>query len=404
MRCKLLGFLDNAQENNFSLRMDAMRLGKDELAWGCLIRALTAARIPDQAVAVGREAIQRGVIMSDSLIFFLLEALRAMSRWREADTFFRSSIDSGIAPHERTVGSLLRTLTAPKTRRFVDPERIIELARLPEEPSPRFRVVSLVALASIGEVEEAKRVFRFLEKEAHPDPADERAFSILIGSYASYLEKGVPEHVRDRDIRGWYVQFNASLDELWGKYMSFYGKVPPGKQAKEARSRAFQRYLWSKSRCMCCEEAADALEDVLKDRAAKKWLNIGQAHFAAVLTGVEITCDTVVLERILDLMEQEGVRHDHRSLAFSIGAMLGQGDTVGAVKLVQRNLPSLVTTHALENQRGYRVKLLLRRLEMLLQSVRESGGEGESAREVARVCRRLETHLESSLREGGNWR
>lgn len=401
----VLGWFDHASERNLSGCLDGLKLGSDDLAWGCLIRALTGANLPIQAVAVGREAMQRGVVMSDSLIFFLLEALRAMGAWQEADAFFRSAVDAGTLPHERTVGSLLRTLTAPGTRRFVDRSRVIELVRLPKEPSVRFRVVSLIALASIGEVTEAKSVFGLLEKESDGGQADERAFSILIGSYASFLERGVPDNSTDKDIRGWYAEFIGGLDDAWARYMAAYGGVPPSRQAKDARSRAFQRFLWAKSRALRPADAVDALEKAVDDKASRKWLNIGQAHFVAVLSGVEATCDTGVMERVLELMAREGVPHDHRSLAFCVSALLGQGDTDAAVRLVQTHLPSLTTPHALEHQRAYRVRLLVRRLQMLVESARDAGRHARAVGELSSVCRRLEERLKrASGASGGSWR
>lgn len=387
--------------------IDAMDIGSNPLTWGCIVRALTAIGEPELAVDVSREAYAAGLPSSDSMTFFLLEALRASGRWQDADAVFQASLASGVTPHERTVGSLLRTLTLPAARRFVDVDRIEQLARMPKEPTARFRTVALIAASSVGRVDLAHEMYAGLEEAAAPNPPDERSSSILIGAYSSLVESGAPPDVID--VEKWHEQVVNKIDVLWAKFEKQIrskgrtSRLPP--RMRDARSRAFQRYLWTKSRCLCCADAARALEDALGDRRFRSELNISVAHFAAVLSGCELTCNVDVLQRVLQLMHEECIQHDPRTLAFAIGALLGQGYTSGAVALVRAHGPAIRSSVALSRQRDYRVSLLLRRLDLLADSVRETLCDNKVNRELWSLSSALENHLRSSsTRPGSGWR
>lgn len=390
-------------------RIGTMPLSNDEVAWGCVIRALTAVGDPQSAVEAARAALEAGVPPSDSLTFFVLEALRACGRWRDADDTFEAALAAGVQPHERTVGSLLRTLTAPAVRRFVDAERIVTLARIPKDPSSRFRTVALVALASVGEVALAREMHEALVRAAAPNPPDERASSILIGAYASLVEPGAPHDVVD--VAAWHARICDEIDELWTQFSTQFtdvrtsgGGSAMAARKREARSRAFQRYLWTKARCLRVADAASALENAVADNNMRNALDICTAHFAAVLTGVELTCNAQVLERVLRLMHRERIAHDPRTLAFAIGALLGHGDTHGAVALVRAHGPAIRDGVALAKQRDYRVALLRRRLDLLADSVQDAMNDPAVNAEIASLSEALHAHLRSSSRPRGSWR
>eukprot|EP00171_Calliarthron_tuberculosum_P017645 IDg17645t1 len=331
-------------------RLAAMQLGQDEVAWGCVVRALTADGEPMAAVEAARSAVAGGVLPSDSLTFFVLEAFRKCGRWRDAGDTFDAALAAGVVPHERTVGSLLRTLTAPPVRRFVDPERIVKLAHLPKEPSTRFCTVALIALASIGQVDAARKMHDVLVRAAAPNPPDERASSIFIGAYASLVEPGAPHDIVD--VTSWHARICEEVDEQWALFSSHFSDASASERGsaarrkREARSRAFQRYLWTKARCLRVAEAATSLEHALSDAQTRAALDICTAHFAAVLSGAELTCDAAVLERVLRLMHREHLAHDPlRSLSPSVHCLDTVIRTVPSHSCVRMVRPSATRLH-----------------------------------------------------------
>ncbi len=390
-------------------QLEDMELGKCEMGWGCLVRALTKSGDGATAVDVARGALDAGTPMSHSLFFYFLEAYRECGRWREADALLRSveNLEGGTEnsilnatdySKERAVGSVLRTITAPAARRFVDADRVVELASSISEPTSRFRTAALIALSSVGRTKEAREMYDGLAKDLHPNPPDERALSILIGGYCARIEVGAPD---DADLEQWYGETCDEVDELWGMYRERVFKTTPNRRDKEARSRAFQRTLWTKSRGLRAADAADQLaEAVVRYR---KDFSVGTAHFAAVLTGTELTCDVETLHRVLELMEAEYIPHDPRTLAFSVGAFLGGGNVYEALQLVREQSNLLLRSNRLAEQRDYRVALLVRRLDMLMQALDEKKLM-KGKKEVYEIAQEFKAHLEKHSGPTRGWR
>lgn len=393
-------------------QLESMELGKCEMAWGCLIRALTKSGDGETAISVAHSAFDAGTTMTNSVLFFMLEAFRECGRWQDADTLLRSVQERGIVGgtesmtrseeliEERSVGSLLRTITSPAARRFVDSKRVVELAtNVIKEPSSRFRTVALIALSSIGETKEARQIYDGLLKDAYPNTPDERALSILIGGYCARIERGPPD---DSNIEQWYKEICEEVDELWKMFQSLASiTTQPRRREKEARSRAFQRVLWAKSRALQVSDATEQLAKIAREM--KDEFNIGTAHFAAVLTGTELTCDVDTLRKVLELMEIEYIPHDPRTLAFSVGCLLGGGDVYAAVALVREQSDYLLHATRLAEQRDYRIALLVRRLEMLVYALAEKH-DLVAKKEIEDIAREFKRHLELHKGPTRGWR
>lgn len=382
-------------------RLDAMELGVCEVAWGCVIRALT--KLDSKlAVEVANIATSRNVPLTATMTFFTLEALRANGRWADADALLEASPRAPDRMHERMVGSVLRALTAPHARKFVEPERVVTLAASIENPTIRFNRVALLSLCAVGRSNEARAVFNTIYEQSKPKAVDERAYSVLIGCYCAAVDIGPPSECVE--VQAWYRDLCDELDEVWERYRVDFSHKPK-KTAMEARSRAFQRVLWAKSRALHVAEACDMLDDACGDPALKAEFNVGRAHFAAVLSGAELTCDTKSMKRVLEVMQREGVHHDPRTVAFVIGASLGTGDVAAACKVVSEEAPRIL--ESLRHERDYRVALLLRRLEMLKDAVRDARLGNDTQDEVCHLMRRLKRHLnrrDEGFRPSRGWR
>jgi len=404
---RILGWDANAGvTENIDATLEEMNLEFCEMSWGCLIRALTKTGESSIAVDVAHAGFKRGVASSPALIFFMLEALRGCGRWKDADALLQATIerlksdyeDEIELSQERLIGSVLRTLTAPAARRFVNLDRVVELTNSIAKPSLRFRTVSLIALCSVGRMKEARSMYDEIVKDVAPDRPDERALSVLVGGYSACVEIGPPDHTSD--VGAWYESICAEVDAVWKEYQTMFPDMPTSKRSREARSRAFQRVLWTKSRSMKAAECVDELAEVCSDKWMKKACGISTAHFAAILSGTELTCDTETLGKLITLMENEGIMHDPRTLAFVVGTLLGAGDSMGALGEVRKNGAYILAANSLVTERDYRVSLLVRRLEMLEEAVTEKS----SKIEIKGICSELKNHLRTHKGPTKGWR
>lgn len=367
---------DWRNRGNLDATLDAMNLGRDTVAWGAVIRALSKSDKADLALAVVDGAMIRNVGMTDSLLHLTIMALAKTENWKQADWLFDHVVQQGVKPRDRTIASLLYALTGRVGRRHIPPERIIELTKMVSTRSDRFLVSSLNALASVGLVDEATEAFRALAQLQPSGIAQERAYAVLMGVYGNHVELCLPRiENSDIDTTQLYDKLNTAADELWHEYLASYQKRRPDASNRMARVSVLTRYLWAKTRCLRINESVDILSEIQKSPSDWPWLELQHFHLTAVLGAIELSCNTAHLERVLAIMNDAKMLHDMRSLAYTVGTYVADGNPAAAFAAVKASSRQVLSPQALNaGFMQYHVAILLRRLQMLDSALRQSGG------------------------------
>lgn len=372
--------------------LDNAGLGKDTVAWGVVVKALTKLQMSNAAVEVVDYAMGKGVGMTDSLLHLTIDALRIGKRWREADWLFKTAMKKGVNASERTVASMLLALSDRDAKRTVSVSRVEELVGMVENPSQRFLSSALLVLGSFGALKRAEETFARITDGAKGNVADEYAFAWMMGAYGNYVDSGWEAAGAENDNEGRYEEVNRKADATWETYLETYGRRRPMAKMKKLRLGILSKYLGAKTRCFKIDEAIDVLRNVVRDGERYRWFELNQVHFASVLGAVELCCDVVQLKQILEVMEENGTRHDIRSLAFSVGTYIGNGDVGTGLALVRAEAPRLVADDYFDSYlRHYHFAMLQRRLEMLSSALREGSGKVKDLDDIIAVLKQRRT-------------
>lgn len=328
-------------------------LGHSAGSWGVVVRALCGLGLPHAAVAVADKAVNLGVPMTDGFLQITLDALRMTGRWQDAAWLFETSIQKGLTPSERTISSALRALTCRNARKLVDVEQVDRVAALAENASEPMLSNCIVAFSAIGAVAKVEQMFTQLALQ-HACTPSKFCFSARMASYANFIElldDTTVDEVRREDI---YGELNEKADGCWYEFLRAYRLVESSKGLSESddsekmtgsqttnakhaveNSNVLKNYLRTKVRCFKTDEALAVLENIVDRGRQSPGINISSAHVATVLGAIELCSDVGMLERILKVMRESGVRHDMRSVAFTIGTFLGDGDLERALRTVR---------------------------------------------------------------------
>lgn len=328
-------------------------LGHSAGSWGVVVRALCGLGLPHAAVAVADKAVNLGVSVTDGFLQVTLDALRMIGRWQDAAWLFETSIQKGLTPSERTISSALRALTCRNARKLVDVEQVERVAALAENASESMLSNCIVAFSAIGAVAKVEQMFAQLALQ-NACPPSKLCFSARMASYANFIElldDTTVDEVRREDI---YGETNEKADGCWIEFLRAYrlletsgglsesddiekttgSETTIAKHAAE-NSNVLKNYLRTKVRCFKTEEALAVLENIVDRGRYSPSVNISSAHIATVLGAIELCSDVDMLKRILKVMRESGVRHDMRSVAFTIGTFLGDGDLERALRTVR---------------------------------------------------------------------
>lgn len=352
-------------------RLNKLRIGRDTVAWGVLVKALTKLDRADAAVAVVDVALGQGIGMTDSLLHLTLDALRVLGRPRQAEWLFDEAIRKGVKPRELTVASLLLTLTAKLAKRAVNVAKIEELVDMVPEPTPRFRSTALLVLSAVGSLQRSEKLFESMAKEGTPS---EHAFTAVMAAYGRYFDAGWETGGAEEDTPAARAGVAKRAEKHWMAYLASYGSSKPNNaQLRRLRVVLLHRYLLVKTRCCRLGEAVNLLDEVASGDIIGMGLTSG--HVSGVLGAAELACDVTEMRRVIGVMEKSGLRHDVRSLTYCIGTYLGDGNLGEALKLVRTEAPRLLADgYNADGLKEYHWTLLGRRLEMLASAMKEAGG------------------------------
>lgn len=370
--------------------LNSIGLGRDTLAWGVLVKSLTKLDSAETALAVVDESMRQGAGMTDSLLHLTIDSLRRLQRWREADWVFTTAVEKGVKPSEITLGSILLTLTSKRARRVVDRARVEQIVEMAKHPSPKFMRVALMALTSVGIMERAEALFYELGHQEEDGIPNEASFGYLMTGYGNYLELLTIEDIDHVTVNKKYEDINKKSDLLWEMHLQHYGHQVARRSKRETKNLLLRNYIRVKTRCFKVKEAVDVLEEVVSNREKYPMLEVSTGHICTVLGAVELSCDVEQLERLMNIMQVENINHDMRSLAFSIGTHIGDGNLTAALKLVKEELAEVVQRETITMQfRQHHPILLVRRLETLKTGLREAGiGNVEYLEEAVRSLQR----------------
>lgn len=329
-------------------------LARSAGAWGVVVRALCGLGLSHAAVAVADNAVKLNVLMTDGFLLVTLDALRMTGRWRDAAWLFETSIQKGLKPSERTISSALRALTCPNARRIVDVERVERIAALAENASQSMVSNSIVAFSAVGAVANVEQIFRQFATQYGCAPS-KLCFNARMAAYANFIELIDDTTIDEVRKEGVYEEINAKAVNCWHEFLRAYQVVetkpnefgecddrekmagPFSKSSKDTmeNSNVLKNYLRTKVRCFKIDEALAVLEDIVNEKVLVSNFTIGSTHIATVLGAVELRSDVDMLERVLKVMSKSGVRHDIRSVAFTVGTFLGDGDLERALRTVR---------------------------------------------------------------------
>lgn len=364
------GSINWRQKEQVADRLDGLGLGRDTVAWGVLVKALTKLEQAEAAVDVVDIAMGRGVGMTDSLLHLTLDALRVLERPRQAEWLFDTAVRKGVKPRERTVASMLLTLAAKPANRSVNVARIEQLIDEVPDPSPRFMSTALLALTTAGSLQRSEQIFARMAQEGTPS---EHSFAALMAGYGNHVDVGWEAGGAEEDTAVARAGMMERANEHWRMYLTAYGGTKPSAQVKRVRVALVHRYLRVKTRCCKLGESVDVLDQLAEDRMPG--LEVTTGHISGVLGAAELACDVREMRRVVGVMERAGLRHDVRSLTFCIGTYLGDGNLGDALKLVRKEAPRLLADgYSDAGLRDYHWTLLGRRLEMLARAMKEAGG------------------------------
>ncbi|PXF49017.1 hypothetical protein BWQ96_01155 [Gracilariopsis chorda] len=370
--------------------LNSIGLGRDTLAWGVLVKSLTKLGSAETAIAVVDVSMRQGVGMTDSLLHLTIDSLRKLHRWREADWLFTTAVEKGVKPSEITLGSILLTLTGKSARRVVDRARVEEIVDMAKHPSPKFMKVALMALTSVGLMERAEALFYEVGHHQEDGVLNEDIFGYLMTGYGNYLQLLTVEEIDHVTVNRKYEEINKKADLLWEMHVQHYGHQVARRSKREAKNMLLRNYIRVKTRCFKAKEAVDILEQVVLNREKYPMLEVSTGHICTVLGAVELSCDVEQLTRLMHIMQVANINHDMRSLAFSIGTHIGDGNLTAALELVKEHLAEVMKRETISMQfRQHHPILLARRLETLRNGLRDAGiGNVEYLEDAVRSLRR----------------
>jgi pentatricopeptide repeat protein len=343
-----MGWCDERAVADFDGLVEHLNFGRDTYAWGLVMLALNQTQRPETALELLERLKARGIAVTDSLCHLAIEACSALGRPEDAEKLFQDLLDRQVEPKERTVGSLLRVLTsAGPSRRScpnADPARIQELVALVSDPSPRFLTASLVAFANVGYVDGAETSFEAVAEHCEGNIPDERAFMVLMRSYASQIIREVPPNTPESQISKWYADCVRRADKLWSRYLSSYGAQAPGPDQAYARRTIFPKYILIKALGFELSPALELLREALESEQGtlRTYFKPGILHFAALFSGIERACDAQVLQDALEVMSRAGIPLNDSCLASAVGTLVFHGSPAHAAKLTAVCAPSLL--------------------------------------------------------------
>lgn len=352
-----------------------MKIGSDALAWGVMVKSFTKLRRPEISIALVDMATKAGVPMSDSFLHLTIDSLRMLNRWQEAHQLFQSSLLRGIKPSEMTLASMLLAYASRSARADVKREYVEQVVDLPEAPTPRFLSAALTALSAVGSIARAEDCMRQLEYHSENGKSGELTYHTLMGCYGYYLERLNPEELSEMTSSS-YIGIGKTIDKLWEKYLKNYGDQ--GVFVGSINPATFLgKYLHVKTRCFQIVECIEMLESISDDAKMCKNFDIDIAHISTVLGSVEHSCDVKQMQRLLHLMERHNLTHDMRSLAFTVGTLVGDGSLKQALELARKEVPLVVgAADRKMNRRRHFPILLERRLLALRQGLSDGDSGG----------------------------
>lgn len=364
--------LANASEQAITERMRQLAFGRDTVAWGLVVKTLTKLGAPHAAVCVVDTAMQAGVGMTDALLHLTIDALRHTGKWREAVWVFERAIEKGIVPHERTLASVLLAYSSRHARIHADIDAVERIVDMAQTPSPKFMSVALVALSSVGNLSGTETLFETITNSSPNGEADEFSFSCMMVAYYNYLERFGRQDEDSRDQMNQEV--SGKIDALWMRYLKAYRLKRPSGMRRNERDDMLTKYLRVKTRCFRNSDAVAVLEDISNRNSFYPWISIRIAHITAVLGAIELSCDIVLLERLLAVMEKCNLSHDMRSLGFAVGTYVCDGNLKAALELVrEKGSQALCRVTPSQGYRDYYPVLLLRRLQLLASGFKDIG-------------------------------
>ncbi|KAI0565668.1 hypothetical protein FGB62_16g34 [Gracilaria domingensis] len=363
---------DNGDEELVRI-LNGLGLGRDTLAWGVLLKALTKLGKAETAVAVVDVAMRQGVGMTDSLLHLTIDSLRGLNRWKEAEWLFNTAVEKGVRPSEMTIGSILLSLTSRDARGVINKNRIEEIVDMAKHPSTKFMTAALMALTSVGLIERAESLFYEVGQNHASGVPGEEAFGNLMAGYGNYLQLMPAGIVDEVSTNGKLEEINKKADLLWELYMKHYRIPKIGSLSRTAKNMMIGNYLRVKTRSYKIKEAVDVLESLVVSPEEHPALNVRIGHICTAMGAVELCCDVEQLRRLTEIMEKGDIRHDMRSLAFAIGTHIGDGNLVAALNLAEEHLNEVSESGPFSPQfRQHHPSLLLRRLQTLRSALKDS--------------------------------
>lgn len=358
---------------NLSEALEPVALGRDSLAWGVLMKSLTKLGYAELAVDLMDLAVKRGVGMTDSLLHLTLESLRSLQRWKDADWLFTTAVEKGIKPSELTLASLLRALATRAARGGVELDRLQEISDMAEHPSPRLVTTCLMAFASHGAIDRAESLFHELGRNRRDGVPEEQAFGHLMSGFGNFV-KIMPAEKTDLAGGQSYDEVNTKASRLWTLYMNHYRLQRPTGSTRSIRLSLLANYIRVKTLSFKNTEAIELLEEIAGNRGQYPWLELNMFHVSAVLGSLELSSDVNGMMRVLQVMKTARLKHDIRSLAFSVGTYVGDGALSEALTLVRSEIPGLLASDAVDHSyRKHHPILLLRRLRALDRGFKDAG-------------------------------
>eukprot|EP00178_Gracilaria_changii_P000339 TRINITY_DN1041_c0_g2_i3.p1 TRINITY_DN1041_c0_g2~~TRINITY_DN1041_c0_g2_i3.p1 ORF type:complete len:617 (-),score=82.83 TRINITY_DN1041_c0_g2_i3:15355-17205(-) len=361
-------------DGRLACMLSDLGLGRDTLAWGVLMKALTKLGRAETAVAVVDIAMRQGVGMTDSLLHLTIDSLRGLNRWKEAQWLFDTAVEKGVKPSEMTLGSILLSLTSKDARAMVNKEKIKEIVDMAKHPSSKFMTTALMALTSVGLIERAESLFYEVGQTHSSGVPAEEAFGNLMAGYGNYLQLMPANMVDEVSTNGKLVEINKKADLLWELYMKHYRIPKIGSLSRAAKNMMIGNYLRVKTRSYKLKEAVDLLESLVVSPEIHPALIVRVGHICTVMGAIELSCDVEQLGRLTEIMRIGGIKHDIRSVAFAIGTHVGDGNLSAALALVENHLEEVSESGPLSPQfRQHHPLLLLRRLQTLRSALKDSG-------------------------------
>lgn len=341
---KVMGWTQDAAEEDIEQLVYDMDLHRDDLSWGLVAWSLNKLGKPEETIRILDAAtLYAGLPISDSISHLAISALGALGRFEEAKDVFASLRARHVVPHERTIGSLLHILTSHqldkrggRRRPPANKTYIRELCAIVSEPSKRFLSTCLRAYAACNLLEEAETTFERLSNNCEGYLPNERTCTTLMRLYGTHLINGAPDIICDTEFGKWSDAVAEKADVLWSRYFDVYGHLPPTYLEATARYRIFQRYILAKSAAGHVAEALTLITDALTEEGIRDrpWFEPTVQHFEALLYGVEQLRDVDHLYATLRVMAAANVQMSDSCLAAATAILVGNGDASRAAMLV----------------------------------------------------------------------